>query len=57
MDAVSRNGVHKVCMVWVYDRRPANGGDFVNFGQKCVLADDPVAQELIAYTKERARGS
>ena len=25
VDCVSRNGVHKVCMVWVYDKRPANG--------------------------------
>ena len=51
VDAVTREGVHKVSMVWVYDRRPANGGDFVNFGQKCVLSDDSVAQELIEYTK------
>lgn len=51
VDIVSRNGVHKTTMVWVYDRRPANGGDFVLYGQKCVLADDPVAQQLIAYSK------
>jgi len=51
VDHVSRDGVHKTTMVWVYDRRPANGGDFVNFGQECVLSDSPVAQELIAYTR------
>ena len=51
VDIVSRNGVHKTTMVWVYDRRAANGGDFVNFGQKCVLADEAVAQTLIAYSK------
>ncbi|CAE7433994.1 ddaF [Symbiodinium natans] len=51
VDIVSRNGVHKTTMVWVYDRRAANGGDFVNFGQKCVLADEPMAKSLIAYSK------
>jgi len=51
VDHVSRDGVHKCTLVWVYDRRPANGGDFVCFGQKCVLADTEVAQELIAYTR------
>jgi hypothetical protein len=51
VDHVSRDGVHKCTMVWVYDRRPANGGDFVNFGQKCVLSDSSVAQVLIAYTR------
>merc|ERR1740138_1746708 len=51
VDHVSRDGVHKCTMVWVYDRRPANGGDFVCFGQNCVLSDSPVAQALIAYTR------
>mmetsp|Transcript_80476 Transcript_80476/g.207144 ORF Transcript_80476/g.207144 Transcript_80476/m.207144 type:complete len:430 (+) Transcript_80476:120-1409(+) len=51
VDHVSRDGVHKCTLVWVYDRRPANGGDFVLFGQQCVLSDSPVAQQLIAYTR------
>jgi len=51
VDHVSRDGVHKTTLVWVYDRRPANGSDFVCFGQQCVLADEPVAQQLIAYTR------
>ncbi|CAE7241682.1 ddaF [Symbiodinium natans] len=51
VDHVSRDGVHKTTMVWVYDRRPANGAGFVCFGQQCVLPDSPVAQELIAYTR------
>jgi len=51
VDHVSRDGVHKTTMVWVYDRRTANGGDFVCFGQDPVLADSTVAQELIAYTR------
>lgn len=51
VDAVTCDGVHKITMVWVYDRRAANEGDFVNFGQKCVLADLDVAQQLIKYSK------
>eukprot|EP00928_Gymnodinium_smaydae_P038800 TRINITY_DN2666_c1_g1_i1.p1 TRINITY_DN2666_c1_g1~~TRINITY_DN2666_c1_g1_i1.p1 ORF type:complete len:465 (+),score=106.11 TRINITY_DN2666_c1_g1_i1:50-1396(+) len=51
VDHVSRDGVHKTTLVWVYDRRPANGGDFVNFGQKCVLSDSAIAEELITYTR------
>merc|ERR1712061_249956 len=51
IDHVSRDGVHKTTLVWVYDRRPANGGDFVCFGQKCVLSDTVVAKQLIAYTR------
>lgn len=26
VDIVTRDGVHKTTMVWVYDRRAANGG-------------------------------
>jgi hypothetical protein len=52
VDHVSRDAVHKTTLVWVYDRRAANGGDFVNFGQKCVPADEPVARQIIAYTRD-----
>eukprot|EP00438_Fugacium_kawagutii_P008905 Skav215713 [mRNA] locus=scaffold2573:404420:408425:- [translate_table: standard] len=51
VDHVSRDGVHKTTLVWVYDRRPANGAGFVCFGQKCVASDSPVARQLIAYTR------
>ncbi|CAK9075130.1 unnamed protein product [Durusdinium trenchii] len=51
VDNVSRDGVHKTTMVWVYDRRPVNGAGFVCFGQQCVPSDQQVAQELIAYTR------
>lgn len=50
VDCVTRDGVHKTTLVWVYDRRPANDAGFVCFGQKPVLSDSPVAQQLIAYT-------
>jgi len=29
VDCVSRNGVHKVMMVWVYDKRPRNGVSYL----------------------------
>jgi biotin carboxylase len=29
VDHVSRDGVHKTCMIWVYDKRPTNGSAFV----------------------------
>ena len=51
VDCVSRDGVHKVTMVWVFDRRPANGAGFVCFGQHCVASNDLVAQQVIAYTR------
>ena len=38
-------------MVYVYDRRAANGAGFVCFGFRCVAAESPVAQELIRYTR------
>lgn len=31
IDSVSRDGVHKCCMVWLYDKRPLNGAPFVYF--------------------------
>jgi len=32
VDHVSRDGVHKCVMVWVYDKRPTNGAAFVYYG-------------------------
>eukprot|EP00985_Skeletonema_marinoi_P033822 scaffold42277_cov153-Skeletonema_marinoi.AAC.1 len=51
VDHVSRNGVHKTMMVWVYDKRPRNGSQFVYFG---MLPIDPTSDEakvLIPYTR------
>merc|ERR1712050_104169 len=31
VDHVSRDGKHKTVMVWVYDKLPANGGEFVYY--------------------------
>jgi hypothetical protein len=51
VDHVSRDGVHKCVMVWVYDKRPTNGADFVYYGQIPVDVATPEAQELIKYTE------
>jgi len=49
VDFVSRDGVHKCMAVWQYDKRPANGGSFVYFGQRPLSVESAVARELISY--------
>jgi len=51
VDHVSRDGVHKTVMVWVYDKRPTNGGDFVYYGMIPVDSASQEAQILIEYTR------
>lgn len=51
VDHVSRGGVHKTVMVWVYDKRPANGSAFVYFGCVPVASDSPEARLLIPYVR------
>lgn len=51
VDHVSRGGVHKVVMVWVYDKRPTNGAAFVYYGMLPVDVNSPEAQVLIKYTQ------
>ena len=50
IDCVTRDGEHKCTFVWVYDKREANGGQFVYFGMIPVPIEDPVAKLLIDYT-------
>eukprot|EP01034_Spumella_vulgaris_P030712 gene30712-37969_t len=52
IDTISRDGVHKVAAIWVYDRRKVNGAGFVCFGQRLLTVDEPHCQELIAYQKK-----
>eukprot|EP00457_Paulinella_chromatophora_P002941 gb/GEZN01002946.1/.p1 GENE.gb/GEZN01002946.1/~~gb/GEZN01002946.1/.p1 ORF type:complete len:581 (+),score=72.13 gb/GEZN01002946.1/:152-1894(+) len=49
VDTVSRNGVHKCVGVWEYEKRAANGGDFVYFGNRMKFSDWPRTQELVKY--------
>jgi len=51
VDHVSRDGIHKTVMIWVYDKRKANGGDFVYFGMKPVDPSTDEAKILINYTR------
>merc|ERR1711920_282033 len=51
IDCVSRDGVHKCVMVWVYDKRPTNGAAFVYYGMIPVDADSKEAKILIEYTR------
>ena len=49
---MSCDGEHKVCTLWEYDRQPTNGAGFVLHGQRCMLANEPFAGELICYLKQ-----
>lgn len=51
VDHVSKDGVHKTCMVWVYDKRKANGSNFVYFGMKPVDPTTEQSKILINYTR------
>ncbi len=52
VDHVSRNGVHKTMMVWVYDKRQANNSQFVYFGMLPVDPQSEEAQILIPYVRK-----
>lgn len=51
VDHVSRDGVHKTSMVWLYDKRPANGSAFVYYGCLPLDPNTPEARILISYTR------
>merc|ERR1712060_87434 len=51
IDHVSRDGVHKTTMVWVYDKRKANGGGFVDYDMIPIAIDSKEAQEMIPYVR------
>ena len=51
VDQVSRDGVHKTVMCWVYDKRPVNGADFVYFGDVPIDPKSPECQQMIPYAR------
>jgi len=51
IDHVSRDGVHKCVMVWVYDKRPTNGAAFVYYGMIPVDSNSEIAKLLIKYVE------
>jgi hypothetical protein len=51
VDHVSRDGIHKCFMLFVYDKRPANGAPFVYYGCIPVDSESPEAKVLIPYVR------
>jgi len=51
VDHVSRNGEHKTVMCWVYDKRPANGAQFVYHGVIPVDSESDEAKAMIPYVR------
>lgn len=51
IDHVSRDGDHKTCMIYKYDKRAHNGAPFVYFGVLPVDSDSPEARILIPYCR------
>ena len=61
VDAVSKNGVHKIIALWEYDKRsvvvedatgvgPPTVHDFVYFGQASMSGQTKIAKEVVEYT-------
>merc|ERR1712113_1340572 len=51
VDHVSRDGVHKTTMMWVYDKRPLNGSAFVYFGTLPLDSSCAEAKILVPYVR------
>ena len=51
VDNVSRDGDHKTTMVWVHDKRPANGSNFVYFGLLPVESGSIEGSLVISYAR------
>ncbi|CAM9247499.1 unnamed protein product [Phaeothamnion confervicola] len=51
IDSVSRDGVHKVCAIWEYDKRSVNGANFVYFGMQLRTTEGTREKELVAYAR------
>ena len=49
VDSVSRNGVHRICAIWEYDKRSVNGANFVYFGMKLNSARGDREREIVDY--------
>lgn len=52
IDGVSRDGIYKVTAIWEYDKRHANGADFIYFGMRLRSAAGTKEQSLIKYAQE-----
>ena len=52
VDGVSRDGVYKVTAIWEYDKRFANGANFVYFGMRLRPSVGEREKALVAYSAE-----
>jgi biotin carboxylase len=52
IDKVSRDGVHKICAVWEYEKRFTNGSPFVYYGRRLRDSKLPEIQASILYGNE-----
>lgn len=53
IDTVSRDGVHRVCAIWEYDKRDANGASFVYFGMELKSSAGKVGRVANGYCSRR----
>lgn len=52
VDSVSRDGVHRICAIWEYDKRRVNGANFVYFGMELRSSAAGVAEcEVVKYAR------
>jgi biotin carboxylase len=49
VDKVSKDGVHKLVAIWEYDKRKANGANFVYFGMRLKPSTSEMAKIMVAY--------
>lgn len=49
VDKVSKDGVHKLVAIWEYDKRKANGANFVYFGMRLKPSDSEMAKVMVPY--------
>lgn len=49
VDKVSKDGVHKLVAIWEYDKRKANGANFVYFGMRLKPSDSELAKAMVPY--------
>ncbi|KAJ1446914.1 ATP-grasp domain-containing protein [Pelagophyceae sp. CCMP2097] len=47
VDSVSVEGVHKCTAIWVYDKRPANGVQFVYYGMELFQSEDGKREDAL----------
>lgn len=52
IDGVTRDGVYKVTAIWEYDKRFANGANFVYFGMRLRSGAGEREKAIVAYSQQ-----